>query len=249
MKVALCLSGQPRVVEVGYHKLSASILDHNDVDVFIHTWFDKDNLSTESVIPGREGHQLDPGAIDKLIEIYQPKRILVDKPKTWNRHFEYPQKTFEKAHTWALEIPGDNPIERAKAYLDNTTHCMWYSIMRSNLLKEEYATETNTHYDFVIRNRMDYAPHVAITFSEPPENDSAVYYQHNPDHPDGMIGDWYAMGSTNAMNVYCGLFNCLGQLVRQSNDVDGYWCNELILKHHLNNNNINKVGGDYQVHY
>ena len=44
MKVALCLSGQPRVVEVGYHKLRASILDHNDVDVFIHTWFDKDNL-------------------------------------------------------------------------------------------------------------------------------------------------------------------------------------------------------------
>ena len=249
MKVALCLSGQPRVVEVGYHKLRASILDHNDVDVFIHTWFDKDNLSTESVIPGREGHQLDPGAIDKLIEIYQPKRILVDKPKTWNRHFEYPQKTFEKAHTLALEIPGDNPLERAKAYLDNTTHCMWYSIMRSNLLKEEYATETNTHYDFVIRNRMDYAPHVSITFGEPPDDDSAVYYQHNPDHPDGMIGDWFAMGSTNAMNVYSSMFNCLGQLVRQCNKEDGYWCNELILKHHLKNNSITTVGEDFQVHY
>ena len=249
MKVALCLSGQPRVVEVGYHKLKATILDNNDVDVFIHTWFDQDNLSTESVIPGREGHQLDPGAIDKLIQLYQPKKILVEKPKTWDRHFEYPQKTFEKAHTWALEIPGDNPLERAKAYLDNTTHCMWYSIMRSNLLKEEYATETNTHYDFVIRNRMDYAPHVAITFGEPPENDSAVYYQHNPDHPDGMIGDWFAMGSTNAMNVYSGLFNCLGQLVLQANDTEGYWCNELILKHHLKNNSITTVGEDFQVHY
>ena len=249
MKVALCLSGQPRVVEVGYQKLKATILDNNDVDVFIHTWFDQDNLSTESVIPGREGHQLDPGAIDKLIQLYQPKKILVEKPKTWNRHFEYPQKTFEKAHTWALEIPGDNPLERAKAYLDNTTHCMWYSIMRSNLLKEEYATETNTHYDFVIRNRMDYAPHVAITFSEPPDDDSAVYYQHNPDHPDGMIGDWFAMGSTNAMNVYSSMFNCLGQLVRQCNEEDGYWCNELILKHHLKNNSITTVGEDFQVHY
>ena len=249
MKVALCLSGQPRVVEVGYQKLKATILDNNDVDVFIHTWFDQDNLSTESVIPGREGHQLDPGAIDKLIQLYQPKKILVEKPKTWDRHFEYPQKTFEKAHTWALEIPGDNPLERAKAYLDNTTHCMWYSIMRSNLLKEEYSTETNTHYDFVIRNRMDYAPHVAITFSEPPDDDSAVYYQHNPDHPDGMIGDWFAMGSTNAMNVYSSMFNCLGQLVRQCNKEDGYWCNELILKHHLKNNSITTVGEDFQVHY
>ena len=47
MKVALCLSGQPRVVDVGFHKLSQSILQHNsDVDVFIHTWFDPENLST-----------------------------------------------------------------------------------------------------------------------------------------------------------------------------------------------------------
>ena len=69
MKVALCLSGQPRVVDVGFHKLSQSILQHNsDVDVFIHTWFDPENLSTNSVIPGREGHRLDPNAIDKLIQ-------------------------------------------------------------------------------------------------------------------------------------------------------------------------------------
>ena len=57
MKVALCLSGQPRVVEVGYQKLKATILDNNDVDIFIHTWFDPDNLSQKSVIPGRESHQ------------------------------------------------------------------------------------------------------------------------------------------------------------------------------------------------
>ena len=249
MKVALCLSGQPRVIEVGYQKLKDALLDHNDVDVFVHTWFDPDNLSTESVIPGREGHQINPHAIDQIIDLYKPKAISVEQPKTWNRQFEYPQKTFEKAHTWALEIPGDNPIEKATGYLDNTTHCMWYSILMSNITKERYATESNTHYDWVIRNRFDYGPHVTIEFMEPPEDDSAVYYQHNPDHPDGMVGDWYAMGSTNAMNVYSGLFNCLGQLVRQSNKEDGYWCNELILKHHLKNNSINTIGGDYQVHY
>ena len=249
MKVALCLSGQPRVIDIGYQKLKNALLDHNDVDVFVHTWFDDENLSTESVIPGREGHQINPHAIDQIIHLYKPKAISVEKPKTWNRQFEYPQKTFEKAHTWALEIPGDNPIEKATGYLDNTTHCMWYSIMMSNITKERYATESNTHYDWVIRNRFDYGPHVTIEFMEPPEDDSAVYYQHNPDHPDGMVGDWYAMGSTNAMNVYSGLFNCLGQLVRQSNKEDGYWCNELILKHHLKNNSINTIGGDYQVHY
>ena len=51
------------------------------------------------------------------------------------------------------------------------------------------------------------------------------------------------------MNVYSSLYNFLGPLVKQSNKEDGYWCNELLLKHHLKNNSIKTVGEDYQVHY
>ena len=72
MKIALCISGQPRDIDINYPIHKASILDGNDVDVFIHTWFDPENLSTNSVIPGREGHRLDPNAIDKLIQYYNP---------------------------------------------------------------------------------------------------------------------------------------------------------------------------------
>lgn len=245
MKAALCLSGQPRVVEVGYQKLYNTVLKHNDVDVFIHTWFDPENLSTQSVIPGREAHALSPNAINRLVELYQPKKIVVDKPKVWNRHFEYPQKTFERAHTWVFEVRGG--VEEAKKYLDNTSHCMWYSIMMSNLLKEQYATETNTHYDYVIRNRIDYGPHLELNLQDPPEN-GVVYYQHL-EQPDGMIADWFAMGSNNAMNVYAGVFNSLGPLVKQSNEREGYWCNEMLLKHHLINNDIKAEPIDLQVHY
>ena len=88
MKIALCLSGQPRVVEVGYNKLYNTILKDNDVDVFIHTWFDPENLSTQSAIPGREGHTLASNAIDKLVHLYQPKKIIVDKPKTRTRRLD-----------------------------------------------------------------------------------------------------------------------------------------------------------------
>lgn len=246
MKIALCLSGQPRVVEVGYQKLYNTILKNNDVDVFIHTWFDPQNLSTQSAIPGRECHQVSPNAIDQLIKLYQPKKIKVDKPKIWNRHYEHPEKTFVKAHTWVFDVIGG--VEEAKKYLDNASNCMWYSIMMSNLLKEQYSTETNTHYDYVIRNRIDYGPHLEIKFEDTIENDDAVYYQHL-EQPDGMIADWFAMGSTNAMNVYSGVFNSLGQLVKQSNEREGYWCNEMLLKHHLLNNNIKPEPIDLQVHY
>ena len=245
MKIALCLSGQPRVVEIGYHKLYNTILKDNDVDVFIHTWFDPNNLSTQSAIPGREGHTLSSDAIGKLINLYQPKKIIVDTPKTWHRKFNYPEKTFIKAHTWVHDAVGG--VEGAKRYLDNASHCMWYSIMISNLLKEQYATETNIEYDYVIRNRIDYGPHLVVKFNGYPEDDT-VYYQHL-EQPDGMIADWFAMGSNNAMNVYSGVFNSICQLVKQSNERDGYWCNELLLKNHLINNNIKVEPINLQVHY
>jgi hypothetical protein len=75
MKIALCLSGQPRVVEIGYQKLYNTIHKNNDVDVFIHTWFDPENLSTQSAIPGRENHRLSSDAVDKLVQLYQPKKL------------------------------------------------------------------------------------------------------------------------------------------------------------------------------
>ena len=40
MKIALCISGQPRDIDINFPIHKASILDGNDVDVFIHTWFD-----------------------------------------------------------------------------------------------------------------------------------------------------------------------------------------------------------------
>ena len=38
MRIALCLSGQPRSFEKGYEYHKKNLLDHHDVDTFIHTW-------------------------------------------------------------------------------------------------------------------------------------------------------------------------------------------------------------------
>jgi hypothetical protein len=40
MKVALCLSGKPRSYKAGYEYHKRNLLDHYDVDVFVHTWSD-----------------------------------------------------------------------------------------------------------------------------------------------------------------------------------------------------------------
>jgi len=246
MKIALCLSGQPRVVDVGYQKLNQSILQLNDVDVFIHTWFDPENLSTNSVIPGRESHSLDPSAIDKLESLYSPKRMLVEKPKQWKRNYGFPDKCFTNAWTWALEVNGG--LDLAKEYISNTTHSMFYSMMMANLIKEQYSVESGVEYDLVIRNRIDYSPHVVLDLNNVDIDDDTLVYQ-DLKQPDGMISDWFGMGTNNTMNVFCGVYNQIGQLIRQSSEIDGYWCNELLIKHHINNNNIKTQPVDFQVHF
>jgi hypothetical protein len=58
MKVALCLSGKTRSHKAGYEYHKRNLLDHHDVDVFVHTWKDDEN------------------ALDFLHNNYQPKSII-----------------------------------------------------------------------------------------------------------------------------------------------------------------------------
>jgi len=62
MKIALCLVGQPRMVEAGYQFHKKNILDGNDVTVFFHTWATEDNLYA------------------KALELYKPANWSVEPP-------------------------------------------------------------------------------------------------------------------------------------------------------------------------
>ena len=45
MKIALCLSGQPRNAIATSNRIKHTILDNNDVDVFLHSWYDSNDLN------------------------------------------------------------------------------------------------------------------------------------------------------------------------------------------------------------
>jgi hypothetical protein len=235
MKIALCLSGQPRNIDSTFSKIKQSILDGNDVDVFIHTWFDENNLSTNSVIPDRVGDILDASAIQKLKDFYNPKKILVENPKNWKRKYHFPNKCFVEGPSWALDVK--EGLEVAKSYLSNMTNSMFYSIMISNLLKEDYSISNGVEYDLVVRCRTDFSPHVVIDFDKISLNDDEIIC-HSTGLPYNMPHDWFSIGTTESMNVYCGVYNQINQLHKQSNETDGWWCNELLIKHHLMNNKI-----------
>ena len=60
MKIALCFSGQARAFEKGYEYYKRNLLDHYDVDVYIHTWKFPDE--------------------DKLIKLYNAKGYETQTP-------------------------------------------------------------------------------------------------------------------------------------------------------------------------
>lgn len=72
MKIALCLSGQPRSFEKGYQYLYKNLLSKHDVDVFLHFW------SSEK--------EYDDAV--RMLELY--------KPKKWNTREEFVSSYFDR---------------------------------------------------------------------------------------------------------------------------------------------------------
>ena len=235
MKIALCFSGQPRDIDIIYPFIKATILEGNDVDVFAHVWWDSDNLSYNSVIPGRVHKSFSPDSIDKINILYQPKRMMVEEPKIWKRKYEVTEKQLEEGPGWARDVDGG--LEVGKKYLCNMTNSMFYSVMMSNLLKEQYSVENDIEYDLIIRCRFDFSPHSVLNFNMVNLKKDEIIC-HSTGLPYGMPHDWFAIGKTESMNVYCGVYNHINEIIKQSIMEDGWWCNELHLKHHLKNNNI-----------
>lgn len=62
MKIAVCISGQPRAYAQGYEYMKRNLLDHYDCDIFIHTWKNKVYNT------------------DDVIDLYNPKLYEVDYP-------------------------------------------------------------------------------------------------------------------------------------------------------------------------
>lgn len=59
MKVAICISGEPRFFKEGYISLKKNILDHNDCDIFLQTYEGPDT--------------------EEIINTYKPVNTVIDK--------------------------------------------------------------------------------------------------------------------------------------------------------------------------
>lgn len=154
-RIALMLCGLSRT----YRDTAASLLenvilanetDGATVDVFIHTWAEKD--SSDVVWHNPDGKSR-TAALNKadyldLLARYQPKSIAVDPP---------------------LNIPKEPVLkERLKPFVrsySSIASC-FYSRWRVNQLREDYCARTGTVYDYVILTRLDVLFHTPFRLTD-----------------------------------------------------------------------------------
>lgn len=178
MKVALCISGQPRIIKTGFLCHKKFILDKYDIDVFIHTWYDENQ---EKIVACGGEYEVNKEVINQINELYKPTKILVEK-----------QKTDLKVITH--NYPGPPIFSQLS---------MFYSMMKSNDLKKEYEIENNFKYDVVIRSRFDSGLLKDLDMSIIEEN-SVVGIDAIDSH---ILCDWLFYGNSETMDKLTDIYN------------------------------------------
>ena len=204
MKIALCLSGQPRGLAHNIPNLLEGLVNPSGItDIFIHAWFNESMIGTpfQSAQPGQSG-QIGAWTADtvKMLQSLNPKKLLIEKP----RDFE------EFAHL-------QNLPSAIQTHLASNT----YSVYKANQLKCEYEEENNFKYDLVIRGRVDCKydhPHNIIDYLDPDWKKvlhvpyEFHYMRVGDSYPttDGRyyssMSDTFAYGTSEIVNKFCSVF-------------------------------------------
>lgn len=209
-KIALCISGQPRYLEDGYQNIKSELLDKYDIDVFVHTWFDENDIGKEFTIsPALKYNRtckLERDTIKKILTLYKPKLIKHESNKQFNI----------LDADYGLCIP-------------NSVHSMLYSIKESNTLKCRYENDNEFLYDVVIRCRFD----ITIENFNFVDLDLSKYYVSGEIHRSGQTNvpnDQFCLSSSKNMDLYSNLFDSLEEY---KNSGFNLFVGEQLLKHHL----------------
>jgi hypothetical protein len=201
-KVALCISGQPRQALETYPFIYTNIIKPNNADVFIHMHYDENNLYMEKRHADNGNCFLQLGIDKQIIEAYKPKRYLIEPSRNFqNPNIKIPEKRLEDAKK--MNHHKNWTDEEHKYHIVKQLTSMYYSIYKSNELKEIYANENGFVYDYVIRIRFDLLPKQPIICSLLDPN--CVHYL-EMNHPDELISDWINIGSNLIMNIYSSLY-------------------------------------------
>lgn len=126
MRIALCLSGQPRSFEKGYEYHKKNLLDHYDVDVFIHSWHYSEEL------------------LDKIEELYRPRDVNYELPLNEN--------CFKNYRVSSQKYPAYNTTQMFYSVFMSNHLCRKYS----QTLNINYDVVIRSRFDFALNVKLNY---------------------------------------------------------------------------------------------
>ena len=152
MKIAVCLSGQPRSIEYATNStLNYFNSSEYEVDYFCHVWDYNTWKCKGDVKIMYSGYEpVDNTWLYDQIHRYNPKKFLIDYYAKLYPHLSY--------------VPWGS---------------LFYSMMYANLMKCEYEIENNFKYDYVVKSRYDLVFPPDRKFSPEPEiKERHLYFNH-----------------------------------------------------------------------
>lgn len=258
MKIALCLSGQPRGLPTSLAALRHG-LDVNNMDIFFHAWYDPSTVgqaydSAQSSQQGRVGI-VHPDTETILLGL-NPVDYTIE-----------PQKEFIFARNFK-QLPEASQEQMASIF---------YSMYMANMLKKRYELLNNFTYDLVIRarydlvyrNRIDVTKYIeqAKTMIVTSEKFQGLRNTTNFVNGAYTLTDIFAFSSSHNMNVFCDTYphmtyintqinppygeNYLGFRVRVMAGIQAYCVDEFdyeIMHRVVNINNIEELEKQYAAY-
>lgn len=234
MKIALCLSGQPRFINEASKFILKNICDGYDVDVFFHFWFDED-LQTKPYKYGGNGNwinqRIDSNAIDNALKIYKPKLYKVEKSKCFvddTIKTDYCYRDNGDLISWTRHWRESNEPNYRNRMINNTLS-NFYSMNQVCLLKKEYEFLNNFKYDYVVRARSDCLIHDKIIYTNYDNN--LLYYTSILRQPDDMVADWINFSNSKNMDAFMSVFSVFDLVLKKCmKNKNGAWSNEMLHK-------------------
>ena len=221
MRVAVCLSGQPRYVEHAFPSIKAALIDPNDADVFIHTWFHESMVGVPYRTDDRwmqyPHARYQPNTDKIILELYKPKKYIIEPQRIFKDPNIQVKKTIE-----TFNVP-----YYTEEYYSGMLYSSWYSVYQANLLKEQYRLENNFNYDYVIRARLDANINRQVMCSSFDPNTLHTCVRHGL--PATFVDDWLGFASDRIMNIYSNVFNFMPYLYDICMRRDGLFCSEIII--------------------
>lgn len=225
-KIAICISGGIKFHEKGLSTIQKLSSVH-DVKVFIHTWNIKDiSLYDKNSWHGSLVSRGNVSKISDVLEQYPVERIVIDD-------FEAKKMLFENM----LKECSSNFIFTDRK--DIGIISMFYSIWKSNQIKNDFMTETGTVSDVVIRMRFDSDLVSLDNFNVDNLLDNEIHIPVGQDW--NGLNDQFAYGNPNAMNAYSSLIVNFRKF-RNTN-----YNPEVLLKHYLRAANLNIIRQNIEV--